>query len=116
MHALATAAANLAGDHIADARPEHDVPEMDLRVRRPIARLNDRVAQLGDVLQGDAQSDVEQHFVGQFAVDLVLDGVQQLEVEHFRFDADGVLQFGQHEHGEDGFECGRPQRVMICSF
>lgn len=113
MHALATAAADLAGDHVADARPEHDVPEMDFRVRRPVARLNDRVAQLGDVLQGDAQTNVEQHFVGQFAVDLVLDGVQQLQVEHFRFDADGVLQFGQHEHDEDGRSVGAVADVRI---
>lgn len=101
MHALATAAADLAGDHVTDARPEHNVPEVDDRVRCTVARLNDRVAQLGDVFESDTKADVQQHFVGQLAVDLVLDGVQQLQVEHFRLDADGVFQFGQHEH------CGR---------
>lgn len=56
--ALAAAAADFAGDDIADHRSEHDVPEVDLGVGGAVAGQDYGVAQLDDVLEGDAEADV----------------------------------------------------------
>lgn len=64
MDALAAAAADFSRDDVTDHRAEHDVPEVDLGVGGAIAGQDYGVSKFDDVLEGDAEADVQEDLAG----------------------------------------------------
>lgn len=98
VHAVLVAAAYLADDDLLHEGTKDDVAKDDFGVGGTVAREYVGFLDLGEVVEGDAEADVQVDLVGELAVQLLGYGVVEFFLELPRGYADGVLHFGQDEH------------------
>ena len=97
-HALLIRAHDAAGEDGADVWPEDDQTELHGRVVRGAPWMQVRLANVQDVVEGDAQAEVAHHLVGILGVQRVPHRSEDVFAKLVRLYVHGVVHTGELEH------------------
>eukprot|EP00964_Phaeocystis_antarctica_P080583 scaffold50346_cov55-Phaeocystis_antarctica.AAC.5 len=111
-HAILIGAHYAACQDGANVRPKDDEAELHGRVVRPAAWMQVRLANVQDVVQGDAQAEVAHHLVRVLCVQCVPHRSEGVFAELVRLYVHGVVHTGQLEHRAGASSCCSEQPAL----